>query len=271
MSFKIGFTSEEPDINTAEESVEIAQAEVCPRRSVVQIYFPGRSMNLAYYNDRFDLKVGDLVYVDGKLEGLRGRVTSVNYNFKIKLSAYQRVIAKIDTDVHGAFFCVGSHVATFDPNSLPAQQVITWFRVPLPDEEEIVTGFDDTAFSLDDLQGMHAESQILERGHNYYMENWVRYLCIDGARGYAVVEGTETYEVEFEYQNREIKNITCSCFCSYPCKHEVAAMLQLRESLDRIEENYPGEFERTGYLALLSKEALFTYVVANKETGSFSL
>ena len=271
MSFKIGFTSEEPDINTAEETVEIAQAEVCPRRSVVQIYFPGRSMNLAYYNDRFDLKVGDLVYVDGKLEGLRGRVTSVNYNFKIKLSAYQRVIAKIDTDVHGAFFCVGSHVVTFEPNTLPAQQVITWFRAPLPEEEEIAAGFDDTAFSLDNLEEMHAESKIVERGHNYYMENRVRYLCIDDAKGYAIVEGADTYEVEFEFRDRTVKNLTCSCFCSYPCKHEVAVMLQLRESLDRIAENYPEEYEQSGYLALLSKNALFSYVLAGKETGSLSL
>ena len=27
---------------------------------------------LAYYNDRFDLHVGDIVFVDGRLEGLRG-------------------------------------------------------------------------------------------------------------------------------------------------------------------------------------------------------
>ena len=38
------------------------------------------------YNDLFDLHPGDLVYVDGKLEGHRGRVTDVNYNFKIKVS-----------------------------------------------------------------------------------------------------------------------------------------------------------------------------------------
>ena len=59
-----------------------------PKKSVVQVYFPSRGMNLAYYNDSFDLKVGDLVYVDGKLEGHRGQVTEVNYSFKIKLSDY---------------------------------------------------------------------------------------------------------------------------------------------------------------------------------------
>ena len=271
MSFKIGFTSENINTTLPQETAAVPQAEAAPRKSVVQIYFADRNMILAYYNDRFDLKVGDWVYVDGKLEGLRGRVTSVNYNFKIKLSAYQRVIAKIDTDVHGAFFHVGSHVVTFDRHALPAEQVITWFRAPLPEEEEIAAGFDDTAFSLDNLEEMHAESKIVERGHDYYMENRVRYLCIDDAKGYAIVEGTDTYEVEFEFRNRTVKNLTCSCFCSYPCKPEVAAMLQLRESLDRIAENYKEEYEQSAYLALLSKNALFSYVLAGKETGSLSL
>lgn len=50
-------------------------------------------MGWAYYNDSFDLKVGDFVYVEGKLEGYRGQVTEVNYSFKIKPSDYKKVIA----------------------------------------------------------------------------------------------------------------------------------------------------------------------------------
>ena len=52
-----------------------------------------RGMGWAYYNDSFDLKVGDFVYVEGKLEGYRGQVTEVNYSFKIKPSDYKKVIA----------------------------------------------------------------------------------------------------------------------------------------------------------------------------------
>ena len=54
-------------------------------------------MTLSYYNDLFDLHRGDLVFVVGKLEGLRGIVVDVSYNFKIKLSDYKRVIAVADT------------------------------------------------------------------------------------------------------------------------------------------------------------------------------
>ena len=46
--------------------------------TIVQIFFPDRNRTLSYYNDRFDLHMGDIVFVDGKLEGLRGRVTAVS-------------------------------------------------------------------------------------------------------------------------------------------------------------------------------------------------
>ena len=92
MAFKIGFSvSEEKEKMTAPEPPDVAE-EREPRRSVVRVQFPQRNMTLAYYNDRFDLHCGDLVYVDGKLEGKRGRVVDVNYNFRINLADYKRVI-----------------------------------------------------------------------------------------------------------------------------------------------------------------------------------
>lgn len=92
MAFKIGFSvSEEKEKMTAPEPPDVAEKHE-PRRSVVRVQFPQRNMTLAYYNDRFDLHCGDLVYVDGKLEGKRGRVVDVNYNFRINLADYKRVI-----------------------------------------------------------------------------------------------------------------------------------------------------------------------------------
>ena len=107
--------------------------------------------------------------------------------------------------------------------------------------------------------------------YEYYVENKVRYISINDGRGYAIVEGSEAYEVEFEYHKGEISSLVCSCFCSYNCKHEFATMLQLRESLEFIEKNYAEEYERTGYFATVSKPTLFTFAVDTKETGSFVL
>ena len=85
---------------------------------------------------------------------------------------------------------------------------------------------------------MNISHDIADRGHDYYMENKVAYISIDRNHGYAIVEGSEAYEVEFDYYEGEISNLICSCFCSYTCKHEFAAMLQLRETLEFITKNY---------------------------------
>lgn len=82
MAFKIGFATEYPE-ESCPATYNVPQPTAEARKSVVQVYFAGRGMTLAYYNDRFDLHPGDKVYVDGKLEGMLGRVMEVNYNFKI--------------------------------------------------------------------------------------------------------------------------------------------------------------------------------------------
>lgn len=271
MTFKIGFATESTENKSAEAAYTVPQQTAVPRKSVVQIYFADRHMTLAYYNDRFDLQRGDMVYVDGKLEGLLGRVTEVNYNFKIKISEYKRVIAVVDTTVHGQFFMAGSHFVTFDREALPSSKAVTWFKAPLKDDDEFVSGSDDTAFCLDDLNGMNISTEIAEHGHKYYMENKVRYISIDGTKGYAIVEGNESYEVEFEYRNGEISKLICSCFCSYNCKHEFAAMLQLKETLELMGKNYADEFERTGYFAAINKGTLFAFAIDGKDNGTFSL
>lgn len=243
-----------------------------PRRSVVQVYFEERHFTLAYYNDSFDLHVGDIVYVEGKQEGLRGRVSEVNYNFKIKLSDYKRVIAVADTNVHGKFFMAGSHFLTFDREALPCEKARGWFIAPATDGDEFVSGSDGAqSFPLNKLEKMKITSAVAERGRECYLNNKVRYICIDGTRGYAIVEGTRGYEVEFEYRSGNISGLTCSCFCSYDCKHEFAAMLQLKETLEIITRNYAEEYERANYFAAINKGILFALTIDGKEKGEFTL
>ena len=270
MPVKIGLTADHGD-KKPEATGVVQQRSITPKKSVVQVAFPGRGASLAYYNDLFDLRVGDIVYVDGKLEGQRGRVTDITYNFKIKVSDYKRVIGLADTQVHGQFFNAGSHFLTFDRGALPQSQVITWYKAPAKEEEEIVSGSDDSSFRLDDLNGMNVTPVIAERGHTYYRENKVRYLCLDGGRGYAIVEGTEAYEVEFAYRNGEISGLICSCFCSFPCKHEFAAMMQLRENLEKIEKHYTAQYQEMGYFAAVHMGSLFSFAINGKETGGFTI
>lgn len=272
MSFRIGFLAGNTGGN-AETPVctESGQMEtVIPRKSVVQVYFAARNRTLAYYNDQFDLHCGDTVYVEGKLEGLRGRVTAVDYNFKIRLSDYKRVIAVADTTVSGRLLMAGSHFLTFDRNVLPAGKVTGWFKAPPKEESEIVCGSDETSFPLKNLSAMKVGEAIAERGCDYYREDRVRYISLDGTMGYAIVEGSEPYEVEFTYCDGEISGLVCSCYCSGSCKHGVAAMLQLRELLELIGKQYDGTYQNTGYFAAVSKSTLFEFAVSGKDTGSIT-
>lgn len=272
MAFKIsGFGASPRERKACSPAYDTAKRTAAPRRSVVQVRFPGKGMALAYYNDRFDLKPGDLVYVDGRMEGQLGRVVEICYNFKIRISEYKKVIAVCDTQVTGQFFLAGSRFVTFDPAALPAEQVTLWFKAPEQEDEGYVSSSDDTAFPLNDLTGMNVSSAIVERGRGYYSEDRVRYLCLDDTHGYAIVEGTETYTVEFEYHDGLISELVCDCFCSCPCKHEVAVLLQLRETLEMLDKHYAHEYERTGYFAAITKGTLFSFAIDSQETGSFTL
>ena len=243
-----------------------------PRKSLVRVCFPGKAKAFLYYNDLFDLKVGDLVYVEGEMASQYGRVVDINYHFKIKLSDYWKVIARIDTNVHGQFYMAGTHFVTFDPAALPAERAVTWFKVPNGEDEDdtVCCCDDDERFPLDDLSSMKITPVIAARGHEYYLDNRVCYICLNGCRGYAIVEGTENYTVDFEYRDGQISRLVCDCPCGFHCKHEFAAMLQLKEILLKIETHYADRYDGS-YFAAITKNTLFTFAVDGKENNSFTL
>lgn len=271
MAFRIGFAVEDAAFSGSGEIQPAPKTEAGARRSVVQVHFPARHMTLAYYNDRFDLHCGDTVYVDGKLEGLPGRVVEVSYNFRIKLSDYKRVIAVADSDVKGEFFIAGSHFISFDPHALPRRKAATWFIPPAGEDDEYVSSRDDSAFPLDSLKDMGISMAAAERGYEYYNANKVRYLCLDGSCGYAIVEGSKNYELEFELRDGMISGLSCGCYCSGNCKHGFAAMLQLKETLEFIHRHYPEKFMGEKYFAAIDRELLLRFAVENRESGKITI
>ena len=267
MKFPIGFAFN--DESKKVEMEPLVQQAIVPVKSLVQVYFPERNQTLTYFNDQFDLKRGDFVFVDGKLEGIRGIVREVNKNFMIKVADYKKVISVADTNVSGQLHMAGSHFVSLDPAVLPYEKIRSWFLPPVKAEDEYESGNDDTAFVLDKLGDMKVSQAIFERGRDYYVEDRVVYLGVDARYGGAIVEGEHAYEVEFDYAAGEIRNLICSCPCGYTCKHEVAAMLQLKDTLEKIEKNY-AELHQD-YFAAVEKHALFRFVVQFKQTGSFTL
>ena len=265
MKFRIGFAAEQTENSPVQPDLAATKRASAPRRSVVQVQFEGQSRALAYYNDQFDLQCGDRVYVDGKLEGKLGRVTAVEYNFRIRLSDYRRVIALVDTEVHGQFFQAGSHLVTFDRAALPPEKAVLWFKAPEKEDEVFISGRDEEecGFLLENPHELGASPAVWARGEQYYLENRVRYFCIDGTNGYAIVEGTQAYEVEFQLQDWTIKAMVCGCPCCGACKHEVAVLLQLRETLEEIGQSW----EENGFFAAIDKVSFFRFAMNGKRTG----
>ena len=272
MSFKIGFTAEteKKEQCISENAQGNKKITNNARKSVVDVFFPDRHLTCSYYNDMFDLKRGDIVYVDGKLEGLRGRVVNVSYTFKIKLSDYKRVIGVADTDVVGEFHLAGSHFITTDSDALNYEQIITWFKAPTPEDEEFVSSSDDETFNLSDLSGMKIDKATADKGYEYYIENQVQYIELNNGKGRAIVTGTKPYEIEFNYKNGDISGLVCSCYCTANCKHEFATMLQLKETLDLIDKEYPN-INPNFYLAAVSKTTFFEFVIDGNTKGTFTI
>ena len=267
MKFPIGFAFN--DESKKVEMEPLVQEAIVPVKSLVQVYFPERGQIFTYFNDQFDLKQGDFVFVDGKLEGIRGIVREVNKNFKIKVADYKKVIGVADTNVSGQMHMAGSHFVSFDTSVLPYEKIRSWYLPPVKPEDAYETGNDDTVTILDKLGDMKVSQAVWERGREYYMDNHVRYICVDAGHGRAIVEGERAYEVEFDFADGEIRNLICSCPCGYTCKHEVAAMMQLKDTLEKIEKNY-AELHQN-YFAAVEKHALFRFVIQFKQTGSFTL
>lgn len=56
MAFQInGFSGSHADKKEIMPTYEPEQKTIVPRKSAVQVRFPGKSMSLSYYNDLFDL------------------------------------------------------------------------------------------------------------------------------------------------------------------------------------------------------------------------
>lgn len=268
MKYKIGFHGYEEDNKEDLQVIETIENE--PVKSVVQVRFPSQGRSFAYNNDQFDLHKGDIVFVDGKLEGIQGVVTDVSRSFKIKLSDYKRVIAVADTTVKGELYFGGSHMIAFDKNVIPYNKIRSWF-LPPENDEEVAVGYDDESFFYEDIEDFKIKPEIADRGFDYYNRSKVVYLCVEGEIGRAIVVGSKPYEVSFDYDDGEISNITCDCFCSYHCKHEFAVLLQLRETLNKIEEYYDDEYETTDYFAAISKSILLSYAVDGEKSGKMRL
>lgn len=262
MKFPIGFHAQEHTGKKPVVTTEYLNGEGTP--SMVLVRLPGCHIPLSYYNDRFELAEGDIVFVEGKYEGIPGRVEKVTTKFKVNLEDYKKILGVAETRVRGLFRQAGSHFITFEPTVLPYRQVLSWHKAV--EEKGYYIQYGGEGFSLEDMAAWPFQGEILHRGVDYYKQNNVVYFCMDGEDGRAIVQGNKAYEVFFCCNNGQISDLTCDCPCGFSCKHEAAVLFQLKETLEIIRKRYQKEYESSGYFAAVSKEAFLTFAVdGNKE------
>ena len=267
---KIGFWAEnEQSKEQKNETTQFKAEKTEAKESVVRVYFPARGFACSYYNDKFDLKKGDGVYVDGKLDGLLGFITEVSYCFKIKLSEYKRVIYRVDTEIRGKLYLLGDFFAAFDEDVIPKEKILPWFV--RPDIE------DDVACSYG--EGTEAELSDSEfTCDKLPLSSVIPYFCIDKSAVSAVVNmgngrSREMNEVEFTFDNVKARNMTCSCYEVGLCIHESTAVSALNGILAAIEKNkeFAETYNKSGYIALIDKDSVIENTVNSNKTGCIEL
>lgn len=260
MKLKIGFADrkEEP-IGEPETAAPIVTE---PRKSVVRVFFEARGFACSYYNDRFDLHEGDIVFVEGKLEGLRGRVTEVSYNFKIRLSDYKRVTAKADAEVHGKFYPLADGFVSFDKSAIDGNKMKS--RYIAPSDGEYVTGDGETkTLSLGELE-QEMSYGILSQGAEICENSDIAYITLEnGTVSAAVADGKRYREIEFLFENDRVGGFNCDCYSTGICAHCAAVALKLRKLLKELEKNFGDEYKYGGDLIYIGSDGFFELIFSD--------
>lgn len=198
-------------------------------RSIVKVYFPDDGRHFDYYNDKFDLKERDRVFVSGMLEGIPGVVVSVNTKFKIRPSDYQKVISKADLDFHGKFYSLDNKMITYDNSALPPKKFRTWVMPPVKEDDEIICGdgYEANVYNLMDNKDI--SPAVYDRATGILRRGNVIYINVCEGEVTAFVKGTHVYEINFNLNRAIASQIYCDC--PYPgfCKHTVAVLMNLKE------------------------------------------
>lgn len=257
----MGFGSNEEKEITTPSVPPLQGAE--PVRSLVSVRFEDFNGTLSYYNDRFALKEGDRVFVSGKLEGKIGTVETVTTRFRIRLSAYQRVIALGQTPLSGAYVPVMDKMLSTGTDALAPEQFRAWILPPRQEEsteEELVVG-DGWEIPLDDpARAEGADHATLNRALDCCRTGKVAYIAVRGEVGKAFVEGTNWYEIDFHLHSGVLTDGYCSCPCFGLCKHQLAVAITLATLRRR------GEIDLDHDFTLIDSGFFYRMVQHNRQT-----
>ena len=234
-----------------------------PDMYLVEVRFDKTRETGTFIVEHMEISEGDLVYVTGPMQDKVRTVIDVTYHCKIRPSKYNRVVAKIDTDLYGEFIPLEHLWVTFERHCMDKDKMRLWFLSPLSDGECVnSSGF--IPFALHNLDNFKISDIRAQRGESYYEEHRVVYICLGKGKGYAIVQGSEYYEVTFTYIDEKIHDILCNCYCEGHCKHEYAVLLQLQGIIGHWLLDYNTNYGESEYMSAIDKTVVWNMSVSRK-------
>ena len=232
---KIGFNINPETTDIAEVKAYVPVVEE-PKLSVVTVRFEdGREY--PYLNDKFNLKIGDMVFVDGKLKGRLGMVVAVTTKFKVSLAYYKYVLAKADFSFHGSFKPVANFVVSRGEETIPFEQLQTWLPPAAPDDEpeEFVCG-EGYAVNLNDIESTEGfDYDTADAAVELLTEGYVKFISVVNGIGRAVIKRRHLQIVEFRLEGNNMTDIFCGCLNPGLCRHILAVAIGTKKIIDTLE------------------------------------
>lgn len=222
------------------ENIEKKENENRIPKNLVEVRFED-GFTLSYFSDLPEIKVGDVVTVEGKMENQIAVVKKVLKSFKKPKFEMKWISGVIDTNIAGVYFKIEDDVVSLD-TTLTVEKFLSIYAGVKYKENEAV-GEDDIELNLEELEksDLFDDELVKIRGQKLFKDGFVPFIYLKSGVGKAVVRssnGDEWYEIDFRCKRGRITYIACDCPYFGNCKHLYAFLLKLRDFSKKFFEKY---------------------------------
>lgn len=240
------------------ENIEKKENENRIPKNLVEVRFED-GFTLSYFSDLPEIKVGDVVAVEGKMENQIAVVKKVLKSFKKPKFEMKWISGVIDTNIAGVYFKIEDDVVSLD-TTLTVEKFLSIYAGVKYKENEAV-GEDDIELNLEELEksDLFDDELVKIRGQKLFKDGFVPFIYLKSGVGKAVVRssnGDEWYEIDFRCKRGRITYIACDCPYFGNCKHLYAFLLKLRDFSKKFFEKYNNDS------FVMCKKECFNYIMS---------
>ena len=240
------------------ENIEKKENENRIPKNLVEVRFED-GFTLSYFSDLPEIKVGDVVTVEGKMENQIAVVKKVLKSFKKPKFEMKWISGVIDTNIAGVYFKIEDDVVSLD-TTLTVEKFLSIYAGVKYKENEAV-GEDDIELNLEELEksDLFDDELVKIRGQKLFKDGFVPFIYLKSGVGKAVVRssnGDEWYEIDFRCKRGRITYIACDCPYFGNCKHLYAFLLKLRDFSKKFFEKYNNDS------FVMCKKECFNYIMS---------